>query len=84
VLRPNDTAALTRTIGGTAQTLATAPVAVEPGAWHTLSLTVEGRRLTGTVGGVTLTASDSYLYGGPAGLVTTWTTASFDSVLITD
>jgi len=84
VLRPDDTAALTRTVGGTAQTLATARVAVEAGAWHTLSLRVEGQQLTGTVGGVTLTASDGFLYGGPAGLVTTWTTASFDSVLVTD
>jgi hypothetical protein len=84
VLRPNDTAALTRTVNGTTQTLATARVAVEPGAWHTLSLQVEGQRLTGTVGGATLTAGDGFLHGGPAGLVTTWTTASFDSVLVTD
>ncbi|MCA2218154.1 family 16 glycoside hydrolase [Jidongwangia harbinensis] len=84
VLRPDDTVALTRTVGGTTQTLDTARFAVEQGTWYRLSLQVEGQRLTGTVGGVTVTASDGFLHGGPAGLVTTWTTASFDSVLITD
>jgi hypothetical protein len=83
VLRPDDTATLTRTVGGTSQTLATAKVPVDPGAWYALSLGVSGRTLTGTVNGTTITATDGFLYGGPAGLVTTWTTASFDDVMIT-
>lgn len=82
VLRPDDTAALTRTVGGTTQTLASAKVSVETGTWYTLSLAVNGRRLTGSVGGASLTAADGFLYGGPAGLLTTWTTASFDDVVV--
>jgi len=84
VLRPNDTAALTRTVGGRSQTLATLPVSVDTGRWYKLSLTVEGRQLTGSVDGATFGTTDGFLYGGPAGLVTTWTTASFDDVVITD
>jgi hypothetical protein len=84
VLRPNDTAALTRTIGGRSQTLATLPVYVDEDEWYTLTLAVNGQTLTGTVDGASFTASDGYLYGGPAGLATTWTTASFDNVVIAD
>jgi glycosyl hydrolase family 59 (putative galactocerebrosidase) len=84
VLRPNDTAALTRTVGGTTQTLATLKTSIEAGTWYTLSLGVDGRKLTGSVNGASITATDGFLYGGPAGFVTTWTTASFDEVVVAD
>jgi hypothetical protein len=84
VLKADDTVALTRTVNGTTQTLASARVAVNTGTWYTLKLDVEGSRLTGSVGGVSVAAYDGFLYGGPAGLLTTWTTASFDSVVVTD
>lgn len=84
VLRPNDTAALTRTVGGRSQTLATLPVSVDTGRWYTLSLTVDGQQLTGSVDGASFGASDGFLYEGPAGFTTTWTTASFDNVLVSD
>jgi hypothetical protein len=82
VLRPNDTAALIRTIGGTSTTLADARVTVTEDTSYTLSLRTAGRTLTGWVNGVQLTASDGFLFGGPAGLVSTWTTASFDNVSV--
>lgn len=81
-LRPNDTAALIRTVGGRSQTLATLAVAVDEGRWYRLSLTVDGQQLTGSVDGASFGATDGFLYGGPAGLLTTWTTASFDDVVI--
>jgi hypothetical protein len=84
VVRPDDTVALLRVIGGTASTLATKRLAVAEDATYTLSLRVDGQRLTGRAGGVELAATDGFLYTGPAGLVTTWTTASFDDVTITD
>lgn len=82
VLRPNDTLALTRTIGGSSTVLASAPVSVEAGTWYTLRLTVNDREISGSANGVRVSASDSFNLSGPAGLVTTWTTASFDNVSI--
>ena len=84
VLRPNDRAALTRTVGGVTQTLATLRVSVDEDTSYTLSLRVYGQRLTGSVDGASITATDGFLHGGPAGLLTTWTTASFDDVVIDD
>ena len=84
VLQPNDTAALTRMVGGRSQTLATLPVSVDTGRWYTLALTVDGQQLTGSIDGASFSATDGFLHGGPAGLVTTWTTASFDEVVIAD
>lgn len=82
VLRPDNTAALTRTVGGSSTTLATARVAVSTGTSYRLALRTASRTLTGWVNGVELTASDSFISAGPAGLVTTWTTASFDNVSV--
>jgi hypothetical protein len=82
VIRPDDTVALIRSINGTAITLASAPLAVSAGSTYSLALTVSGQSLTGTVGDVELTASDGFLFTGAAGLVTTWTSASFDNVVI--
>jgi hypothetical protein len=82
VLRPNDTAVLTRTVNGTAQILATIRVSVAEDSWYKLSLSVEGQRLVGTVNGTSFSATDGFLSSGPAGLVTTWTTASFDDVVV--
>lgn len=82
VVRPNDTAALIRTVNGTAITLASAPLQVSAGSTYTLALTVSGQTLVGRAGDVELTASDGFLFTGPAGLVTTWTSASFDNIVI--
>jgi pectate lyase len=82
VIRPNNTVALIRTINGTATSLASAPLQVAAGSTYTLALTVSGQTLTGRVGGVAVSATDGFLLTGLAGLVTTWTSASFDNVVI--
>jgi pectate lyase len=84
VVRADDSVAITRTVGGTTQTLASARASVNTDTWYTLSLTVNGQRLTGKVGGTSLSATDGFLNGGPAGLTTTWAAASFDNVVIAD
>jgi hypothetical protein len=82
VVRPDDSAALIRTIGTTSTTLAEADVEVEEGTTYRLSLRVSGRNLTGTVGGKTLKATDGFITSGPAGLTTKYGTASFDNVTV--
>lgn len=82
VIRPNSTAALTRTINGTTSTLDTASITVNEKSWYKLSLKVDDRKLTGSVNGVELSATDGFAFTGPAGLVTTWATASFDNVAV--
>ncbi|WP_159104671.1 hypothetical protein [Plantactinospora sp. BB1] len=82
VLRPNNTVALTRTVEGRSSTLASAPMTVSTDRSYTLALRTAGRTLTGSVGGTRLTASDGFILTGPAGLVTTWATASFDNVSV--
>jgi hypothetical protein len=84
VLNANDTVALTRTANGVTQTLASARYTVDLNEWYELSLTVDGQRLTGSVGGVTLSVTDGFLYAGPAGLATTWSNTSFDNVVVED
>ncbi|MBE1489465.1 hypothetical protein [Plantactinospora soyae] len=82
VLRPNNTVALIRTVGGRSTTLAAASMTVAADRSYTLVLRTAGQTLTGLVGGVRLTASDGFILSGPAGLVTTWTIASFDDVSV--
>jgi hypothetical protein len=84
VIKSNDTAAITRTTNGVTQTLASVRITTDAGSWYTLSLTVDGTRLSGSVNGTTLSATDGFLTGGPAGLTTTWTNASFDEVVVAD
>lgn len=82
VIRPNNTVALIRTIDSNATTLASARLQVSQGSRYTLSLTVSGQTLTGRAGGVVVSATDGFLLSGLGGLVTTWTSASFDNVVI--
>ncbi|MFC6020671.1 hypothetical protein ACFP2T_31425 [Plantactinospora solaniradicis] len=82
VLRPDETLALVRTVNGTTNTLAATRLAVSEDTPYTLTLQVTGQRLTGRVNGTQLTASDGFLSTGLAGLVTRWTTASFDNVSV--
>lgn len=85
VLRPDDTAALVRVAGGgSPSTLAVAEVDVAEDTTYSLSLRVDGQRLTGWVNGAELTATDGFILGGRAGLVTRRTTASFDNVSVAE
>lgn len=82
VLNANDTVSLTRTIGSTTSTLASAKFTVDLDTWYRVSLTVSGQRLTGSVGDVSLSTTDGYLYQGPAGLTSTWSNSSYDDVVV--
>ena len=67
VIRPNDTVALIRFIGGNGSTLATADLPVNADQTYTVGLRADGRTLTGWANGVQITANDSFISGGPAG-----------------
>lgn len=82
VLRPDNTAALLRVVSGRAATLATMPVAVRAGATYDLTFRLVGNALTGWVEGVGFSATDNFILQGPAGLTTTWASASFDNAWV--
>jgi pectin methylesterase-like acyl-CoA thioesterase len=82
-LRSNNTVELKRLTNGSAATLASASVTVSAGTWYTLSLSVTGSALRGTVnGGTPLTATDTQYASGGVGVATFYATASFDDVLV--
>jgi len=82
-LRSTNTVELKKLVGGSSTTLAAASVPVSVGVWYTLSLSVSGTSLRGTVnGGTALSASDSQFSAGQVGVATFYTSASFDDVLV--
>jgi pectin methylesterase-like acyl-CoA thioesterase len=84
-LRSNNTVELKKLVGGSGTTLASAAVTVSAGTWYTLSLTVSGTSIRGSVnGGTPLTATDTQFAGGGAGVATFYGSASFDDVTVSD
>ncbi|GAB4058319.1 pectinesterase family protein [Catellatospora paridis] len=84
-LRSNHTVELKKLVGGSSTTLATGSVTVTAGAWYTLSLSVSGTALRGTVNGATaLTATDAQFATGGIGVATFYAAASFDDVTVSD
>jgi len=82
-LRSTNTVELKKLVGGSSTTLAAASVPVSVGVWYTLSLSVSGTSLRGTVnGGTALSASDSQFSAGQVGVATFYTSASFDDVFV--
>ncbi|NUT33224.1 MAG: pectate lyase [Hamadaea sp.] len=76
---------LRRVSSGGITTLASAPLAVTTGTWYTLTLSASGAGLTGSVNGTALvTAADSTFGTGRAGVITSYASAAFDDVLVTD
>jgi hypothetical protein len=84
VVRPDDTVAITRTVNGTTVTLASKKLTVDTGTWYNLTLFVSGTKLSGYANDVSLSATDGIITTGQPGLVTNWTSASFDTVVVTD
>ncbi|GAB3002407.1 pectate lyase family protein [Saccharothrix stipae] len=79
------TAVLGKRVGGGFTALASAPVAVTVGAWHTVRLEAFGSTLRGFVNGAAVvTATDATFGSGRVGLATHYAAASFDDVLVTD
>ncbi|MFI7634979.1 polysaccharide lyase family 1 protein [Nonomuraea sp. NPDC049400] len=71
--------------GGGPVTLATAAATVTAGTWYTLRLEAFGTTLRGFVDNVAVvSASDSTIGSGRAGLAGYYASASFDDVLVTD
>ncbi|GHJ43452.1 hypothetical protein Cs7R123_07940 [Catellatospora sp. TT07R-123] len=84
-LRSNNTVELKKLVNGSSTTLAATTVTVSTGTWYTLSLSVSGATLRGTVnGGAALTATDTQFSTGSVGVATYYTSASFDDVTATD
>ncbi|MBB2946534.1 pectate lyase [Actinoplanes lutulentus] len=85
VLTGGGTAQLQRVSGGTAAVLATAVVGGGTGTWRTLALRAQGSTLTGYVDGTQVAqATDSSFAGGRIGLVTSYASAVFDDVTVTN
>ncbi|WP_245601570.1 pectinesterase family protein [Hamadaea tsunoensis] len=84
-LRSTNVFELKKLVNGSSTTLATAAATVTAGTWYTLSLTVSGSTLRGSVaGGPTLTATDSQFTAGGIGVATYYATASFDDISVAD
>ena len=84
-LRSNNTVELKRLVSGSSTTLASASITVSTGTWYTLSLSVNGSQLRGTVnGGTALTATDTRFTSGQVGVATFYSSANFDDVLVQD
>jgi pectate lyase len=82
-LRSNNTVELKKLVGGTATTLASAPLTVTLNTWYAVSLQVSGTTLRSTVnGGTPLTATDSQFASGQVGLATFNASANFDDVSV--
>jgi pectate lyase len=76
---------LRRTSGGGVATLASAPLVVSTGTTYTLTLSASGSSLTGAVNGSALvSATDSTFSSGRVGLVASFASVVFDTVLVTD
>ncbi len=74
---------LRRHVGGGMGTLATVNYSVTPGTTYTLTLTVAGSSLAGSVNGNRLlTASDSALLQGRVGFVASYASATFDDITV--
>jgi hypothetical protein len=81
--RADDTVELGRVTGGRRTPLASASHPTYLGVWRSLKLVVKGDTLIGVVSGTPLlTATDTRLRRGQAGLATASATTSFDDVLI--
>ncbi|GAA1395822.1 family 16 glycoside hydrolase [Catellatospora coxensis] len=84
-LRTNNTVELKKLAGGSSTTLASAGVTVATGSWYTLSLTVSGTSLRGSVnGGAAVSATDAQFATGQVGVATYNAAANFDDVLVAD
>jgi len=81
-LRSSNRVELKKLVNGSATTLATGSLTVSTNAWSAVSLRVSGTSLTGTVGGVTLTATDSQFRAGQVGVATFNASARFDDVTV--
>ena len=83
-LEPGNLVQLQAVKSGAVTVLAGASRTVDTGTWYTLSLTVNGSTVSGSVDGASIgSATDSGISAGRIGLQTAFSTADFDDVLVT-
>jgi pectate lyase len=79
------TVVLGKRVSGTLTPLASASFAGTAGSWYTLSLTVSGINLSGSVaGGPSLSATDSAYPSGQTGFATSYASGELDDVVVAD
>lgn len=72
-------------VGGSSSTLSSADFTLTTGVWYTVKLEMSGSDINMYVNGqLKLTATDSSLSSGAAGLIAYKTAAKFDNVIVTD
>ena len=82
-LQGDGTLVLGRRVSGTLTTLASTPFAVATGTRYSLSLTVAGSALTGSVGGgPSLSATDGQFSTGQVGFATRFASGELDNVVV--
>ena len=76
---------LGRRLAGTYATLASAPASVSTGTWYTLRFEAAGSTLRGFLNGqLAVSATDANLSTGRTGLAASYSSGSFDDVVVTD
>jgi pectate lyase len=84
-LQANNTVVLGKRASGTLTTLASAPFTVSVGTTYSLSLTVSGSSLSGSVdGGPAVSGSDSQFASGQTGFATSFAAGELDDVVVAD
>jgi hypothetical protein len=73
---------MAKTVSGRTTELASAPFTATVGTWYDVALSVFGDQLTGTVDGVTVSATDASVPYGRVGLIAQYQSAEFDDVLV--
>ena len=82
-LAPGNLVQLQQVSSGAVTVLGTSNQTVSTGTWYTLSLSLHGSAVTGSVNGTTVaSATDSRIAGGRIGLQTSFSTAEFDDVTV--
>ncbi|GIH17848.1 right-handed parallel beta-helix repeat-containing protein [Rugosimonospora africana] len=82
-LGPGGVVALERVSSGAVTELGSVSQAVSTGTWYTLSLSVHGGTVSGSIDGTTVASvADSHLAAGRIGLQTSFSTAEFDDVTV--
>jgi len=82
-LAPGNLVQLQQVSSGAVTVLGSSDQTVSTGTWYTLSLSLHGSAVTGSVNGTTVaSATDPRIAGGRIGLQTSFSTAEFDDVAV--
>ncbi|MDT0301342.1 right-handed parallel beta-helix repeat-containing protein [Streptomonospora wellingtoniae] len=80
-----DRAELQAVSGGRTDVIGSLPMSVDTGTWYTLDITAEGDRISASVDGQSVASADDGTWiRGRMALATSYATAAFDDVVVTD